>query len=489
MRIAFVHVNTEHVGVLDLYGKSLRKDHLLSFVQKNSEDYNCIKKLIKKTFLQSGWIQQEEKMKSKSMRSETVVATALCLSLTSCAYFQPYVLPPKSDYCPNNANSKACEDLRGVTAAQTNINQSADNVKEKFDGTFGITTVNRALGMTTFVLVTALAVKTAHNASVNSIKNIGLGAGTTYAGSTLFTANSTESLYMATHASLICLAGRAQDLMATYDSGKDQLSKYERSNIVKAIINPACMKNAGAQETLMKSTRTAYDNAITVLQKISSSDGALGRRLSTAANNLLLEMNKQLLTNAPNLDAIVKSARSESSIVSGFAPSSKALQSPNSVQQVPETPPITPEVCPVVPMPSDEELTKAKNAFESVTMAAAQQINSIGDLSSGCTITGAVPIKPLTVQQTEVSLTPGAYFNASITGGRPPYTADWSGEGPDETKSLSKSLAPESSILRLTEPATGGEGSYTVVVSDSAVVPSSVTIKVHTQPAPTPTKN
>lgn len=431
-------------------------------------------------------------MRSLIVLSECLAAFFLFDCLTGCAYVNPYVLPASGRYCDTTEghsterHSEACKQLINVARAVNSVSGSVSDVKTNLDNS---RIANRALGGSTFALVTALAVKTAHGGPPNALKNLGLGAAAVYAGSSLFSPVTTESLYLAAHSALVCITNRGEGVLATYDSGHAQYDEAN-SEVINNALDPKCSKSPvpSRQDTeLIDAVRNARRDANAALQRARTSDASIGLRLTTAANNLLGELNRQLLTQSPSVDAIMKAARSESSIPTGApasgttAPQGSSLSklgnaldkfkalSPESQAQL--------ETCTVSWTTAD--LQKAKSAFEGVTSAMSEGLNAIGDLSTGCSIDPIVKTTRFTAHQTQVDLQPGGKFDVLLSGGRPPYYSVTmaSSSGSDV---LAVDLPLNSAIIHLKESDAGAEDEFTVLVQDSGVVPNTVSIVVKT---------
>lgn len=409
----------------------------------------------------------------------TTMTAGICLSMSGCAYVDPYILPSISTQCGSADKSASCTDLRGVSVAVNRIAESASQLERKINGFGSTTQVSRALGLATFGLVTALAVKTAQGGSSNSIRNLGLGAGAAYAGSTLFFAQSTESLYLTAHASLICLAGRGNSLMAVYTTARQEFDALEGKMAALQIAGAVPCDSNKQQDVkeAISAVRTARNQASAALSRVRSLDASAGTRLATAADNLLNELNRQMLKQSPSIESIEKAGRSMTAMLSApvAGTSADANHSARSIAVSPAE--CTPEV-------TRENLAEIQSIYEGIKDSLNSQINAIGELTSGCNQPEAIPSVPLVASQSVVDLIPNSAVNIVISGGRPPYTFSWEGVEPNDKAPLSAELSGLTGILRVAEPSTGTVGSYKIHVKDAAVVPGIIKVTVNTHPNP-----
>lgn len=400
------------------------------------------------------------------LRMMTAVLASSLLG-TGCAYVQPYVFPQAQQSCGTTPTAgEACQKLPALKAAVTTIDNSASAVEDKLVGLGGVTTVNRALNLATFAGATALVAKTVLNGSDRSKKNLGLATGAAYAGSTLFTPASTESLYLASHASLVCIAGKGDALLASYGAAA-QTNEDIDTEIRSYLDNPACPTDK-KNEALIAATikaRVARRSALAALAQVRAADGMISAKLNQAASNVLLELNRQLLASNPSADAILQAARSVSTVAVG------TFDGP--------TPVVTRAVnCPAL---NEGELDAVADRYDAVREALAQQLNAVGDLGNACTATAAVPLKPLALSQADIDVIANRTTTVVISGGRPPYRAYWVGTAPADSEVI-KQMFAENGLLHVSAPSTAKEATFTLQVSDAAVVPSTASLTVRTHP-------
>jgi len=371
-----------------------------------------------------------------------------------------------------DASDVECKDLKKTAKTTRNIQNNANDVKKKVDGLTGTTMVNRVAGFLTYGLVTAVAVKTVHGASGNSVKNLALGAGGAYTASTYFSPPTVESLYLAAHAELVCYASKGDDFIATYGAAKRDLDNKDVKPDIDILSPPECQRDGpvGNARTAMLEARASVDKAANM-------DLTLARALDTASNNVLQALNKQLFAQTPSIEAISKAGGVATAFASGLItqPGSAKATAPGMTPAAGNETKSTPACASI----SGKDAARMQRFFESIHDAMVKQINTAGDLSQGCTIAAALPPEPLAVNAPEVTLLPNQTFTAKVTGGRPNYYAVWDGVQPDPSH-VTYSQPDLSGRLPITQgkDATDGE-EFTLRIDDSSVIPTSVKVKVH----------
>lgn len=410
---------------------------------------------------------------------ERLAALAMsAIVLAGCAYTHPYVLPaPMVRQCGYQDKVEPCHSFPGTVNAIKSVDTYADAVRDDLTGNGGVTTINRWLGLGTFAMVTALAVNAAHTAPASATKNLALGAGAAYTGSTLFAPTSSESLYLTAHASLICIGGKGDRFLAAYWTAKKQLESADKetadddqTSVIAVISNPQCVTPDNTKDPRIIALN-ARDAANAALERAQALDGTMAQSLMSASNGVLTEMNRQLLLQSPSPDAIAKAGKSASTIASGLL---VPIGAPDSGQKIMK-------LCPAIAPAKLQEMT---SLYNSVKDSVVQELNSIGDLSSGCLAAPAIALSPLAVNQSDVELAPGKSANLVVTGGRPLYTAAWTGDVPDAQTELSMQPIDATGHLLITEHAAAKAKSYKIQITDSAAVPTALIVTINVNPAP-----
>ncbi|MET3134363.1 hypothetical protein AAKU55_004659 [Oxalobacteraceae bacterium GrIS 1.11] len=420
-----------------------------------------------------------------------LIAPAL---FSGCANFTPYVLPLTDDACSIKANDEICKTVPSLTAAINNIGLQSKYVARNLGGASNVdssmsaglggvmssTATRKVIDVATFGLVTALGVQAAHGGPT---KNLALGAAAMYAAGTLFASPATDSVYLTTYNNLVCISDKGESLLASFISAKARTSSESYSfTILKSA--KECLDSSLNDFTAADVTAAgeSYSAAQAAIDRVIGSDAELAEKLRLSANNVLAEMNRQLLANSPSLDAISKAAKSESSISSALLAKATPAPSPaaDSADSLSHSDQIACKF-------KKSDLSQAKSQFDSIALSVASALNYVGDLTTSCTATQAIPIKTLAVQQSTVDINAGKTFNLVISGGRPPYSYTWSGATPDAMQ-LTAQMMPESSVLAISATDTVPDKSFTLQISDAAVIASTISVSVatHAKPAPIP---
>lgn len=426
-------------------------------------------------------------------------AVVIAFLLSGCNYLQPYVLPDAISYeCPGD--SQACSDLRQTFSAAGKIKASADSIKQKLDGDatyLGATSANRIFNLATYGLLTAATARTARSASTAATRNLALGAGATYAAGNLFAPTTTESLYLASYSAMACVANRGAEVLTNYDAAS-RLNNVAvpDGEIADAMRCLASDKAVAKVKSDLVAAQVARSDAKLALDKIGALDGTIAFALRSASYNVLTEMNKQLQSQNPSSDAITAAAKSEAQMAAGLSQTGTASTGsttpllgganlPNAVREQPQAPIEFPAACGV---PDDVErlasgLQGVASRYKAVTDMVNKTLNEIGDLSTSCTAAQSPPPQALAVNQTTAVLDPGTSSTLVVTGGRPPYHAEWTGTAPDASKQLKKSDFDQTGRITVTEISTDQKASFVLKITDSAVVPSVVQVAVTVHPA------
>lgn len=427
----------------------------------------------------------------------SIVMALSCTLVTGCAYVNPYVFPQAAPYCgvpvpADDVAAKAaaaaaerpvaCRALPAITGTVDSITGSTSAVQKKLNGLGGVTTVNRTLNLATFAGATALVAKATLGGTEHAKRSLGLGTAAAYTGGTLFTPASAESLYLASHASLVCIAGKGDALLATYGAANAGYKavedwKYDGGKpLVAYLENNSCPKAQDAPEyhLAVAEARRARQDAWTTLKQVEAMDGLIASKLGQAANNVLVEMNRQLLLSNPSPEAILQAARSQAALSAGLLEG--AGGSPDKAGPRP--------TCPS--QPPLQRLVAATSSYDAVRAQLAQQLNAVGDLGAACTAVNALPSKPLALSQTEVDAISGRMVAVAISGGRAPYRVNWVEVVPPSAK-LTSQLFAESGLLHISAGTDAADDeSFSLQVSDASVVPATLAVTVRTHAAPEP---
>ncbi|MCU6502288.1 hypothetical protein LPN04_31285 [Rugamonas sp. A1-17] len=445
-------------------------------------------------------------MSKRIVKVGPLQAILMVALLPGCANLQPYVLPTIDNACMAVKDSKdskddidnPCSKVPSLVAAVTSIEKSTLHVASNLGGdsssnsgegsNMSATAMRKTLDFTTFALITALGIKAAHNTAGSATKNLGLAAAASYAASTLYGSPTTESIYMATHNNLICIADKGNGMLTGYLSAAKRYSQLE-VRYAEVQTNSICSSDVPGDPG--KAALVARAGAFDALGRVQASDAEIGEKLRSASNNLLGEMNRQLLANSPSIDAITKAARSSSSLASSWSGGVPTL--PPAATSTPTPPPagadgkdptvksapfnldlIEPKVCVL----KIDDLVNAKSQYDAVTATIAGHLNAIGDLAKGCATEQVLQLKPLAVSMSSIDVIGGKTVTVEVSGGRPPYSTNWVGTPPDAGTGVSADIVLGTSSLKVVAPAGVEDGKFSLKVLDASVVANSVPVAV-----------
>jgi hypothetical protein len=385
-----------------------------------------------------------------------VAALAVSLLAAGCAYVQPYV----------KLYQDAVPAAPEVVAAMPQVTQSLRSLDtwavavENLHGKTG--EQHRMLDLVTFGLTLGAAAAPIYKAHVDLITGLAIGAGATYLGNTLFVPMEQVQLYGAALRSLDCVHGRGNAL---------RLSVAPEADVQTLASAYAKFRDSIPGTCSFAALDTAFIGAEDSLRRVLAVDFSAGQKLTAAGRNVVLTLNEELDRRAPSPAAIVAAAKSAVSLaVPAAAPTEdKAKAAAMMVGKQRAVEPCTPAH--VV------QLAQRTAYYVSRKAALDGALDSLGELDTAC-VFNVSPVSVLALSQESVVLAAGSVVNIVVSGGRPPYFANWSSE-PGDVVSLARS-APNIVSVRAAKTI-AADASFTLIVSDSSLSERSKTVAVATK--------
>jgi hypothetical protein len=397
-----------------------------------------------------------------------------------CAYTRPYVDPYAPLPAANDDKRKALPAIpAAVRTALPNTSDAVEAVQLWAQEVHGkrtdITQWHRGLDLATFGLTVGAISAPIFRAHRDTITALTLGAGTTYAGNTLFLPLDLARLYGSAVTALACVANKGRGMVLAVSSEPSMTDFDKNYNTeVSAIVN-----RCSAQEpALAQRVRNSYTNARFSLERILVSDFAASQKVRQSAENVLHTLNEEIDKRSPSPEAIVSAARSVGGLV-GLAMPKKTEEKPLvAAPTVPEAGVAPPPPC----TPFDLDLLRTQaSVYEKMQKTLDAALDQIESLDTACTFAPSA-LPELALNDDPVVLTQGEVYTIRVTGGRKPYRAFWQGKQP--TGNIDPIPEAFTEQLQLTGSAQmQSDGPYVLVIQDGSAVAKSKSINVTTKRA------
>lgn len=411
-------------------------------------------------------------------RSRLAILVLLAVVQYGCAYTRPYVDPfaalPKPEGTQDQGLPSIPDPVRKEMPTTSAAVDAAylwarDVQKKRAD----ITELHRSLDLATFGLTVGAVAAPIYKAHRDTITALILGAGTSYAGNTLFAPVDLAPLYGGAAKALGCVSAKGRSVLQALPPDPSPVSFDRKFN---TDVRPTADKCRGTDETLVNRVQAGYDSARFSLERVLANDVAGGYKVRQAAENVLHALNEEIDKRSPSPEAIVSAARSVGGLVGLALPKQPEAQA---VAAKPK-----PEASGVMQC-SEADLNTLRlhaGAYERLQKALDAALDQVDSLETACTFAPS-GLPDLALNDDPVVLTQGETYTIRVTGGRKPYRASWQGKPPTgnidtipETFMDQLQLKGSDGLKSVAEP-------FTLLIQDSSAVTRSKTIKVTTKRA------
>jgi hypothetical protein len=330
----------------------------------------------------------------------------------------------------------------------------------------------RTLNLMTFGLGLGAATAGVYGAHRDTIMGFGLGAGTSYTAGALFVPADQTTLYNTAMKSLVCIRTKASALHAAVDSAEKRRTGDLRRSYLEEQMDPKPCDPPPALKTAFQSAERARARAVAALDAARAADSSAGDKTSDAAANVIVALNEELTKRAASAEAVLGAGKSIFGIAAGIA-ASPAAPPPDSDKEVSPAERSL-DRGPLCRAPSVEEVNALEATYKATEATINSALNAVAALDTACVFVAAA-ISPLIISQEEITLATDGSYVLTISGGRPPYSAQWVNTQP--TGVSHQVVSPGSIVLSAGASAKSGS-EYKLEVSDSSLVPYKKPIKV-----------
>ena len=373
---------------------------------------------------------------------------ALCcmLSINGCAYFRPYITlqpTPKAVVDEKDPMPQVKQALNEVIQWQKDSEKRRDE----------LTTVRRSLDLLTFGLTVGAGATAAFGGSSDWVAGLGIGAATTYTGSSLFLPNDQAALYDAASAAFVCIRSKAEFFHAVAVQGQSRLQAYRDQ-----------LENSKCDGTEYADAKKEFDLTEINSREYIATDPLSASKIREAARNTAIAANTEIKNHSLRPDTVFNAAKSAIQLGAGFTRSVAPLTQPAMAKL--GLPPCQP--------PQTDQLRSVEENSKRLRTELAAALNSLDSLTSSCAF--VVPqIQPLVVSQESISISSKQRFNLHIEGGRSPYLFEWI----RQPGNVSAEMSGPQTIAIIAAETPSGEGELRVL--DSQAIPQSKIVSVKTQ--------
>jgi hypothetical protein len=393
------------------------------------------------------------------------ISALFCALLCSCV--NPYIKPTVLNYCPTGSSKYACQKLPETSASLDIVNTSLNDVDTNLDSN---TIAGQVVDYTTFGLAAAFGIKATHGTKLSTgARNLAAGAGIAYTGGSLFASKDINALYLSAETSLVCIANRGNGLLGAFDQASSVVDEVRIPPYIQELLDESCdvtKSNLDPQlVSAMKSSKSQLDGAIATVQSL---DGSLAVQVNSASINTITTLNAELAAKAPNPQAILNAGAESNAIATNIIGK-------------PEPPKMTASGTQSACAATNGQVNAFKVELDGANTMIASQLNAMGDLKTGCAGAASLPVAPLSVNPSSVTLKQGSFSTLVVLGGRPPFTAAWDKSVSAPTESdISFQVMTGTNLVMISASATAvpNAAAYKLSISDSSVVPSSVEVSI-----------
>lgn len=388
---------------------------------------------------------------------QRVFALLALVSLSGCAYMKPYVPldptnPPSDGHMPK---------VSGAIAKIDGWMKSAGNLRDS------TSTSQRTLNLMTFGFGFAAGASSIYGAHRDTVTGLGLAAGASYTGGALFVPADQTMLYSTAIRALVCIRTKATSLLATVESTERRRTNDLRGDYIREQLKPSGCTPQNRLKAVVENAERAHTKAIAALDGARMADHSAANLAESAALNVVTALNDELGKRTASAEAVLAAAKS----AVGMAAAIGGLPAPSAL---PETKALLPERVEACTASSAEEIQAIEARYQAIEAMVNSALNALATLDTAC-VFNAPAVPAFSVSQEQITLATDASYIVTVSGGRPPYSAQWVNAGP--TGVSFQLVGPGSIILSAGASAVSG-GEYTLDVADSSLIPSRKSIKV-----------
>lgn len=394
-----------------------------------------------------------------------VIYSCAAIALSGCSYLQPYV---KKDV---TGNAAPAGDLMPLSQqAISRLDKWIAEVDKSHDKA---SNWRRGMSLLTFGLVSATGIASLRSSSTNEIKNLAIGSGVVYMGTSLFLPNEQITLYNSASTALLCIRGRVSSLHSTVAAQSAQLATALPSQYKDAVFTPSFCGADAATQAHVDAAEAARQAAIAAIGQARAADPAVSRKAEDAGLNVVHTLNTQMDVLAPSMDAILAAAKSSVAIANGLGAPPPA----------PGGGPAVKPAVPCAPVPAAEVeklrvgLSALQTTYEAVQTTIAQQLNAVSALDSACTL-APLQLAPVALSQSEITIAKDTNFNVVVSGGTGTYY--WTSIG-ENLSDIVVNLAPGGTLMIIGKSTVVAGKNYTLSIRDSSAAPKPVLLKITTK--------
>jgi hypothetical protein len=401
-------------------------------------------------------------------RSAIVTSLATVL-ISGCVYLQPSVPPDPLSIQINSvcARTDVSSPVRSTgVGAMPNVELAMLRLRAWQGLTERLSdcsdTMTRGLNLATFGLAAGAGIAPVYNAYKDLTTALAIGAGTAYTANTLFFPADQATLYDAAAKSFACIAWKGQQLLSAIPPVRsvpdfDAQFAVWQSQFAQCADDPSF----GAVQTAFATARASLSRAI-------QADPQVATQLNVAGESVRIAVNGELKSRAASSAAVFAAARGVASFSAAGGPGSPA-------------PAAATRIAGLCTAGDLLQIKSQTGVYTSTGSGIDQALDSISQLASACSFS-AQALPDLAVSQETVSLTPGAFVNIIVTGGRAPYIPIWDGSDPSGN-GITASTLPPNTVRISASSNLKKAASYTLDIRDSSVAGQLKKITVTATPA------
>lgn len=332
----------------------------------------------------------------------------------------------------------------------------------------------RNMNLLTFGLVSATGIASLRSASTNKIKNLAMGSGVAYTGTSLFLPSEQITLYNSANTALLCIRGRVSSLHSSVAAQSAQLATALPSQYKDAVFTTSSCAADAATQAHVDAAEAARQAAIAAIGQARAADPAVSRKAEDAGLNVVHMLNTQMDALAPSTDAILAAAKSAVAIANGLAaPPSAAGATGVRAAALGCTPVAKEDVDKL-----RTRLTALQTTYEAVQTTIAQQVNAVAALDTACTL-APLQLAPIALSQSDITITKDTNFNVVVSGGTGAY--HWTPVGAAIPADIVINMAPGGTLMIIAKSTLAAGHTYTLSIRDSSAAPKPVLLKITTK--------
>jgi hypothetical protein len=399
-----------------------------------------------------------------------VACSCAAIALAGCSYTQPYV---KKDVTGDAA--PAGDPMPLTRQAISRLDKWVVEVDKSHDRA---SDWRRGMNLLTFGLVSATGISALRSKSVNQTRNLAIGSGVAYTGTSLFLPSDQITLYNSANTALLCIQGRVSSLYSSVASQSAQLAMALPAQYKDAVYTAGTCPIDAATQAHVDAAEAARQGAIAAVGQARAADPSVSRKAESAGLNVIHTLNTQMDVLSPSLDAILAAAKSSVAVANGLVAAPPAAATATATPK----PAAIAAVC--RPVPAEEvdklriRLSALQTSYEAVQTTMAQQLNAVAALDTACTL-APLQLAPVALSQSEITVTKDTNFNVVVTGGTGTYF--WNAIGDAIPADIVVNLAPGGTLMLIGKATVAAGKSYTLSIRDSSAAPKPVLLKITTK--------